>query len=224
MDAASKKQLDFHFDILPRKTKKALDFLSAQNWLKDSPWYLAGGTALALQAGNRKSLDLDFFSQEKNFNNDDILREFFGIKEWSVSVNIKNTVYGELFKAKVSFIAYPFFVPLQKPKWYGSVRILSPLDIAVMKVIAISQRGRKRDFFDLYWCAKNIEPLENIIKRLKKQYPSTVHSYHHILKSMVYFADAESDPNPEIYFDASWKKVKSFFTKEIPLIMDRIMK
>ncbi len=224
MDIASKKQLNFHFDILPWKTKKALDFLSAQNWLEESPWYLAGGTALALQAGNRKSLDLDFFSQEKNFDNNDILREFFGIKEWKVNVDRKNTIYGELFKAKVSFIAYPFFIPKQKPKQCGSVRILSPLDIAVMKVIAISQRGRKRDFFDLYWCAKNIESLENIIKRLKKQYPSVVHSYHHILKSLVYFADAESDPDPEIYFDAGWKKVKSFFMKEIPLIADKIMR
>jgi hypothetical protein len=83
--------------------------------------------------------------------------------------------------------------------------------------------GRKRDFFDLYWCAKNIEPLEKIIKRLKFQYPSVAHDYHHILKSMVYFEDAESDPEPEIYFDANWKKVKSFFKKEIPIIANRII-
>lgn len=224
MDTASQKQLNFHFDILPRKTKKAFDFLSAQNWLKNSPWYLAGGTALALQVGNRKSLDLDFFSQEKSFDNNDVLREFFGIKEWNVNVDRKNTIYGELFKAKVSFIAYPFFIPRQKPKHYGSIRILSSLDIAVMKIIAISQRGRKRDFFDLYWCAQNIEPLENIIKRLKIQYPSIAHNYHHVLKSLVYFEDAESDPDPEIYFEANWKKVKKFFTKEIPIIADKIMR
>ncbi len=224
MDTASRKQLNFHFDILPRKTKKALNFLSEQDWLKNSSWYLAGGTALALQAGNRKSLDLDFFSREKNFDNNDILREFSGTKEWNVNMNRKNTIYGELFGVKVSFIAYPFFISQQEPKQYGSIRILSPLDIAVMKIIAISQRGRKRDFFDLYWCVQNIEPLENIIKRLKKQYPSVVHSYHHVLKSLVYFEDAESDPNPEIYFEADWRKVKDFFTKEIPLIADKVMR
>ena len=80
------------------------------------------------------------------------------------------------------------------------------------------------DFFDLYWCAKNIEPLEEIIKRLKVQYPSVAHDYHHILKSLVYFEDAESDPEPEIYFPADWKKVKKFFIKEIPLIATKIMK
>lgn len=223
MDIAS-KQIDLHFDILPRATKKALDFLSAQDWLKDSPWYLAGGTALALQAHNRRSVDLDFFSQEKNFENDDLLRQFTAVKEWNVTMNRKDTIYGELFKAKVSFIAYPFFVPKQKPVQYGSVRILSPLDIAVMKITAISQRGRKRDFFDLYWCAKNIEPLEEIIKRLKIQYPSIAHDYHHILKSLVYFEDAESDPMPDIHFKASWNDVKKFFRKEIPKIAKQVIR
>ena len=243
MDTASKKQVKLSgaephavplggtgarvglfLGILPRETKEALDFLSAQEWLKNSPWYLAGGTALALQANHRRSIDLDFFSQEKNFENDNFLREFSGAKEWKVTMNRKNTIYGDLFKAKVSFIAYPFFVPKDKPKFYGSIRILPPRDIAVMKIIAVSQRGRKRDFFDLYWCAHNVEPFEKIIKRLKVQYPSVAHNYHHILKALVYFEDAESDPEPIIYFDATWKKVKSFFTKEITVIADKIMR
>lgn len=139
-------------------------------------------------------------------------------------MNRKNTLYGELLNAKVSFIAYPFFVPKQKVTEYGSVRVLSPLDIAVMKIIAISQRGRKRDFFDLYWCANNIEPIEDIIKRLKIQYPSVAHDYHHILKALIYFEDAEQDPEPEIYFDADWEKVKKFFIKEIPLIANRLIR
>ena len=185
---------------------------------------MAGGTALALQVGHRKSFDLDFFSEEKDFENDDLLREFVGLKEWKVTMNRKNTIYGELLKAKVSFIAYPFFVPKQEPKFYGNVRILSALDVAVMKIIAVSQRGRKRDFFDLYWCAQNIEPLEDIIRRLKIQYPTVAHNYHHILKSLLYFEDAQSDPEPEIYFKADWKKVKRFFIKEIPMIANRIMR
>ena len=191
---------------------------------KDSSWYLAGGTALALQANHRRSVDLDFFSEEKNFDNDDFLRFFSDVREWHVTVNRKNTVYGELFGAKTSFIAYPFFAPKQKPVYYRSVRILSPRDIAVMKITAVSQRGRKRDFFDLYWCAQNLEPLEEIIKRLKVQYPSIAHDYHHILKALVYFEDAESDPEPEIFFDATWDKVKKFFTKEIPVIADKLIR
>jgi len=102
--------------------------------------------------------------------------------------------------------------------------VLDKTDIAVMKITAISQRGRKRDFFDLYWCAINIEPLKNTIKRLKTQYPGIAHNYHHILKSLVYFDDAESDPEPEIYFEVNWKEVKKFYIKEVPIITNEIMR
>jgi len=223
MDPLAQK-VNWHYKTFPRYTKKALDFLSAQKWLKDSSWYLAGGTALALQSGNRKSFDLDFFTKEEDFENNDLLRKFSGIQEWHATINKKNTVYGELFKAKVSFISYPFFIPKQEPLWHGSIRVLHKIDIAVMKVIAISQRGLKRDFFDLYWCANNIEPLEKTIKRLSAQYPSLAHNYHHILKALVYFEDGERDPQPEIYFDVTWKNVKRFFEKEVPLIAQNMMK
>ncbi len=223
MDAAFRKQIDSNLDIIPSEAKRAFIFLSEQPWLGESGWYLAGGTALAVQAGHRKSVDLDFFSMEKDFDNLGLLSHFLENSDWTTTVNKKNTIYGELFKARVSFIAYPFFVPKQNFIQYGSIKILQPIDIAVMKIIAISQRGRKRDFFDVYWCAKKIEPLENIIKRLPVQYPSVAHDLHHILKSLVYFEDAESDPEPEIYFDADWKKVKSFFTKEIQMIAEKII-
>jgi len=214
----------WHYETLPRPTKKALMFLSEEKWLKESSWYLAGGTALALQTGNRKSLDLDFFTQDRNFDGKKLIARFAGNNDWQTEVEDVNTIYGQLLKAKVSFIAYPFFIPKQEPLWHGAIRVLQAKDIAVMKITAISQRGRKRDFFDLYWCAKNIEPLEEIIKRLKVQYPSVAHDYHHILKSLVYFEDAESDPEPEINFDVGWKKVKNFFIKEIPEISEKIMR
>lgn len=215
MDADAKKQINLHFETLPRATKKALDFLAGQDWLKNTRWYLAGGTALALQEGIRKSVDLDFFTELKDFDNGELLNNFAGNNNWQATINKKNTIYGELFKAKVSFIAYPFFIPKQAMINYGSVKILHPLDIAVMKIIAISQRGRKRDFFDLYWCVKNLEPLSDILRKLKKQYPLVAHDYHHILKSLIYFKDAESDPEPEIYFKATWKDVKNFFNNEV---------
>src|SRR3989338_10768936 len=114
MDAPA-KQINWHYETLPDQTKKALDFLSGEKWLKKSKWYLAGGTALALQVGNRKSLDLDFFTKEKNFDEKKLLAQFLENKDWITNVEEKNTIYGTLLKTKVSFIAYPFFVPKQEP-------------------------------------------------------------------------------------------------------------
>lgn len=216
MDTTSSNDLNLHLEILPSKTRTALDFLSKEAWLQESGWYLAGGTALALQAGHRKSVDLDFFTQNKNFSNDELLAHFSSATDWETDINEKNTVYGELCGAKVSFIAYPSFIPVEQPILYGSIRILRPSDIAVMKIIAISQRGKKRDFFDLYWLMQHGEVLETTMQKLKKQYPSVAHNYHHILKSLVYFADADTDPTPELNFKASWKDVKNFFSDQIP--------
>lgn len=217
------KVIELHLNSLPTQTKAALDFLSQQTWLKKSDWYLAGGTALALQAGHRKSFDLDFFTPTKNFKGGQLLANFSDVNEWHTDINEPSTVYGTLLGAKVSFIAYPFFIPTQEPLYCGSVKIIDALDIAVMKIIAVSQRGRKRDFYDLFWCVKHLAPLEEIVRKLPIQYPNIAHNYNHILTSLVYFTDAESDPEPEIYFEAEWKEVKNYFTTEIPGIAQRIL-
>jgi len=222
MDNADEKITAWHIDVLPRSTKKALDMLSHAEWLKKSSWYLAGGTALALFAGHRQSLDLDFFTPEKDFSVEKLLANLQS-PEWIADITEPGTVYGRLCTAKISFISYPFFVYKQEPQWYGSVRILSPHDIAVMKIIAISQRGKKRDFIDLYWYIHNSEPLTTILKRLPKQYPTIAHDYHHILKSLAYFDDAENDPMPELFFTADWKIIKSYFKREIPIITKKLL-
>ena len=145
-------------------------------------------------------------------------------KRWSFLRVKKGTVFGKVLGAKVSFIAYPFFTAGQKPLWYGTVRIVPSSDIAVMKIIAISQRGRKRDFFDLYWYCMNRNPLLDIVSRVSDQYPTVNHTYHHITKSLMYFADAEEDPMPQIFFDATWREVKQYFQKEVPRIAREILK
>lgn len=221
MVSSSKKQITWHIEALPSNTKKALDFLAKQVWLERSGWYLAGGTALALLAGHRSSVDLDFFTPKK-FNNN-LLLNYFKSADWQTDINAEGTIYGTLMGSKVSFIFYPFFRPAIKPLTYGFIKILESTDIAVMKIIAISQRGRKRDFFDLYWCVKNIAPLKEFILKLKTQYPSVAHDYHHILKSLIYFTDAENDPMPKLNFIAGWPQVKNFFTNEVPKITKEII-
>jgi len=220
------KKIIWHFDVMPKKTIKVFKYLSRQKWLDNSGWYLAGGTALALQVGYRQSVDLDFFTESKSgkIDNTKILEYLKSSGEWFTDVDSEGTIYGELQKAKISFIAYPFFSPAQPFVRYGTINILNKEDIAVMKVVAISQRGRKRDFFDLYYCANNILPLEEIMIRLKIQYPSVAHDYYHILKSLIYFADAENDPEPNLLIDLDWKTVKKYFEKEIPALTKKLLR
>ena len=178
-------------------------------------WYLAGGTALALHAGHRRSVDLDFFIPRGNFSLAKLVAHF-PKSIWETDIAREGTIYGKLHGAKISFIAYPFFLPRHPYGRYGEVKILTPQDIAVMKIVAISQRGRKRDFIDLYWHVSKKEPLGAVLSRLSDQYPTVAHNYHHILKSLMYFEDAEGDPMPKLFFDADWKTIKAYFRREVP--------
>ena len=205
------------FDALPKITVNAFKKCAEINFFSDDGWYLAGGTALALQTGHRQSVDLDFFTQKKDFDTKKA-EEILSISgQWTTTSSDRGTLYGEFFGAKMSLIAYPFFKPAIPMLKYGTISLVTSQDIAIMKIIAISQRGRKRDFFDLFWICKNISSLYENIMRVDKQY-SIDQNLTHILKSLVYFEDAEGDPEPEIYFKSDWKEVKAFFEMEVPRI------
>lgn len=212
----------FHLDILPKATLRAFKKCAEISLFARGKWYLAGGTALALQAGHRQSVDLDFFTEREKFDEKKMEKLLTSQGRWITTSLSKGTLYGEFMGAKLSFIAYPFFMPTMPTCKYGAITIMTPINIAVMKITAISQRGRKRDFFDLYWICQNVKPLSEIIPRVHKQY-AVRQNPTHILKSLVYFEDAESDPEPEIYFKANWNTVKSFFIQEIPIIAKKVM-
>src|SRR3989344_4267592 len=56
-----------HLSALPDVTQKAFLKCITFQFFSTGGWYLAGGTALALQVGHCKSVDLDFFTTEKSF-------------------------------------------------------------------------------------------------------------------------------------------------------------
>ena len=214
-----KKPEELFLDRLPITACNA--FLYCANELKllsESNWYLAGGTALTLQVGHRQSMDLDFFLPEIDFDRVKLERELIATKKWTTNLIQKGTIYGTLLKAKVSFIAYPFFKPSNHRIRCGNINILTPNDIAAMKIIAISQRGKKRDFVDLYWYTKNKESVFDVIQHAIHQYPGQEENLNHILKSLLYFEDAEEDPMPNLFFETNWKEIKEYFLQEIPRI------
>lgn len=221
MASPHRTDVKWHFAVLPSATKRALDVLAKAVWLRRNGWYLAGGTALALQAGHRSSVDLDFFLQKSDFSIGKLLKHFKkGV--WETDILREGTIYGKLVNAKTSFIAYPFFIPAKSFHAYGAVSILDVDDIAVMKIVAISQRGRKRDFIDLYWYCTHRGLLVDTFLKLQDQYPSVSHNYQYILKSLTYFTDAEEDPMPQLFFKATWKEVKKFFESEVIKISRKI--
>ena len=135
-----------HYKVLDEKTKKIFEKFS---FLKDT-FYLAGGTALALQLGHRKSIDLDFFSNEpiKKTFLQKIESEIKPVD--SVLVNNKNELTVYIDTVKITFLHYPFARKHELIE-NNTVPLASVQDIASMKAYALGRRVVLKDFIDLYF-------------------------------------------------------------------------
>lgn len=209
----------FYPEILSFKQKKILAGLI---FLKGFPFYLAGGTALALQLKHRTSLDFDFYSPEK-FNNQQVYQAFkkhflniFLAKEQS-----ENTWQAKVMGINISVFYYPY--KLIKPLInFRSVKLASYEDIAAMKIVAIIQRAKQRDFFDLYYLIKKIG-LPKIIAATYEKYPWYEENNQIIFKALTFFEEANQDEEIKriAVFDKTlnWEKVK----KEIAIEVKRFI-
>ncbi len=179
--------------------------------IKKEGFVLAGGTALALQLGHRISDDLDFFTSH-SFVTEELFRKIKGKRLSPVVLQEgKGTLTVLVKEVKLSFFYYhyPF---LEKPRGDLGIPLAHVVDIASMKIIAINQRGAKRDFIDLYFILQQI-PFWKIVENLFHRYGPGRISPMQISKSLVYFEDAEGDPEPR-YCGAerpAWSQVKKFF-------------
>lgn len=171
---------------------------------------LVGGTALALQLGHRKSIDLDFFGTvdcEAEY-----LRESIaGIASLTI---LKESPHIHIYIVdgiKVDIVNYKY-------PWLDDVvleqglRLASVSDIAAMKITAIIGRGTKKDFIDIAFLLHHFS-LEEILHFYAAKYNDS--SVFMAMKSLAYFDDAETDPMPDMFVNQSWQQVKAHILSKI---------
>jgi hypothetical protein len=88
----------------------------------------------------------------------------------------------------------------------GLIKLASLPDIAAMKLNAISGRGSKKDFVDLFFLLRKY-PLEQLIAFYNRKYPDG--SEFLVLKSLSYFEDADQQEMPVMLIPAEWSDIKS---------------
>ncbi|MBI2416253.1 MAG: nucleotidyl transferase AbiEii/AbiGii toxin family protein [Candidatus Kerfeldbacteria bacterium] len=124
----------------------------------DPNYYLAGGTALALQIGHRKSIDLDYFIADdidtKQLRNR--LEDIFQSTTMQITFEQKNTLWCLIDGVKISFISRSDAL-LQPVSIEDSFRLVSIADIAIMKLSAICSRDEYKDYFDLACIAQQVD-------------------------------------------------------------------
>ena len=202
-----------YYNILSNKQREILPSLG---FLKQRQVYLAGGTALALQIGHRSSIDFDFYDS-KAFKPEDVLRQFQKfIRDISVIQMNEGTLILDTEGIQVSLFHYEYQVirPFVHAKY---LFLLSLEDISAMKLIAIIQRGTKRDFIDIYYLIQRFG-LEIIFFYSEEKYPGIFNPYL-ALQALTYFKDAENEPpGPrEGVFDGLpvWDDVKNYLIEVV---------
>ena len=195
---------------LPKATASLIEKIRLMPVLKT--FYLTGGTALSLQLGHRESEDLDFFSQT-DFKPDTVQQALMKIGSLADTKSELGTLNTFLDGVKLQFLHYPYSL-LEEPLEWNSLRLSSVIDIACTKLITISARGSKKDFIDLYKILEN-DTLENLFKKLDEKYQGVNYNHAHILKSLIYFADAEAQPMPRMHMDVEWEEVKRVITEKV---------
>jgi hypothetical protein len=202
-----------HFDAVDPPTLELLEELQNLPVLRELR--LVGGTSLALQTGHRKSIDLDLFG---SLQSDELaitksLGKLGKVQLLNKTENIKIYLVN---KIKVDIVNY-HYEWLEKPLISGNLKLAGKKDIAAMKLAAITGRGTKKDFIDIYFLLQKFSLKEMLGFYSKKYYDG---SEFLVLKSLSYFDDAETEENPLMLLPANWNIVK----KKITQTLDKYIK
>ncbi|MFH1993507.1 MAG: hypothetical protein ABIK98_14065 [Pseudomonadota bacterium] len=106
----------------------------------------------------------------------------------------------------------------------GGTAVASQLDLSLMKIVAINQRGTCKDFMDLKILIEaNKYTFEGLMDKLSEKYNIGNEMHFQLKKSLVYFDDAEKDLNIlmygelkesfEILGQEDWKATRVFFER-----------
>src|SRR3989344_2078389 len=204
--------LVFYPNILNQKQVKTLAPLS---FLEKLGFYLAGGTALALQIGHRTSLDFDFYNP-KHFSAPDLYSEIqknFKEKAKKISQQ-KDTLFCNVNGVDLSFFWYQYS-HITRPVTYQCITLASLEDIAAMKLVAAGHRPAKRDYIDIFYLLKKFS-LEEIFTFAHKKY-ANFNSYLS-QRALAYFEDLE-DPKQRSHKvldpNFSWPEAKKKIFAEV---------
>ncbi len=190
-----------HRETLPPGTLDLLTVLSAHPEL--AAFSLAGGTSLALRFGHRLSVDLDFFTSDP-FENEPLLAVLK--RDFSFNERRRGTtgVTGLIHDVLLDFVKYAYPL-LHPPEVIDNVRLLSLQDVSAMKLSAVTNRGAKKDFYDLHLLITELG-LPELFRISQAKFPGT--NALMMLRSLVYFDDAEDGGDPVSLTGITWPEVK----------------
>ncbi len=192
-----------------------LDIIDELDFDRKNKIYLAGGTALALYLNHRTSVDLDFYTEREIDNNEVLVKLQNTFDNLVVNLHQKNTLLLTIINTDTSLFYYPYGL-IGKTETYKKIEIASIEDVAAMKVGALVQRGKRRDFVDLFYLLQKFS-LDEILKFTLKKFPGYQEML--VLRALIFFEGAEGEDLQRgiRIFDKnfSWTKAKEKIFEEV---------
>jgi len=186
--------MTFHTEILTDRQIQVLDAVAPV--ARAAGFYLAGGTAIALRFGHRRSEDFDWFSAD--LKRPEILAadmRLAGLVMDSLELSA-GTLNCRISGVKVQFLEFGYPLLAAPDEWPEQlVTVASVRDLGAMKLLAIAQRGSRKDFVDVFELLRQGNRLQDILDGFRAKFQADPIS---VLRGLVYFDDAELEPMPEM--------------------------
>jgi hypothetical protein len=208
-----------HWETVTPAMRQVLRFLGGCCFA--DRFYLAGGTALALRLGHRRSVDLDFFSASDEVTRrtrQEIVRALAPL-DVQVLEDVDGNLLTQVSGLHVGFFSYGY--PLLEPTGRAEgVALAGLVDTGLMKLDALAGRGSRKDFYDVYVIAQQMS-LSDLLARGAVKYPYVRDFELMAVESMVLFENADRDLQPDLLIDVSWEEVRQFFVAQARALGER---
>jgi hypothetical protein len=184
---------------------------------------LVGGTALALQMGHRKSVDIDLFVNEYPLNKsvvEEIKLQYPQAETRFSKFHI--TTYLPFYgndELKVDMMSTDVFIRPVVIK--ENIRLAHTEEIAAMKLEAITSRKEKKDYWDIFILMQKYG-LTQLFEFYEERYPWN--DLREVIENLGLFEHCDNQPNPIILDSQSWHDVKSTLSYELEIFINKEIK
>lgn len=207
-----------HEETVESTTLELLIRMQQKDYLKG--FFLVGGTALALQLGHRKSVDIDLFSNF-SFDTSWMLDNLSADFSYRLFFSASNTLKGSIDQVQIDILAHRYPL-INDPVIIENISMLSVEDIVAMKLNAISISGQRvKDFVDIYYLL-DFFSVDEMIGFYKTKY--TQYNEVNVLKSLCWYDDVDLTDwpmlitNPMLKWATVMKKIQdatSLYLKQL---------
>lgn len=207
--------MTLHPEVLSDRQVRVLDAVASV--AEAAHCYLAGGTAIALRLGHRRSEDFDWFAADLG------RPEALAAKIRDAALSVESlelaagTVNCRIAGVHVQFLEFDYPLLAASDEWSEKrVALASLRDLGAMKLLAIAQRGSRKDFVDVYELLRQGARLSAMLDDFRAKFRADPIS---VLRGLAYFDDAELEPMPEMVAGITWSTVKDGITDALRAVL-----